>query len=94
MKYFSPTATNTNGLNIFEKTVIIQQPAELAAIEKSLTSVRNHYAANSMEGLPKYRMKVEYADGKTQTFVFTRTEWGGSGQTPRPLLEELAKSGL
>jgi hypothetical protein len=94
-RYFSPTATNADGLNIFEKRVVIQQPAELAAIEKSLTSVRNYYGGgNSMEGLPRYRMQVEYTNGKTQTFVFTKTEWGGSGSTPRPLLEELEKHGL
>jgi hypothetical protein len=94
MRYFSQTATNADGLNIFEKSVTIQQPIELAAIEESLTSVRHRYGANSMEGLPKYRMQVEYTDGKTQTFVFTRAEWEGSGQTPHRLLEELEKIGL
>jgi hypothetical protein len=94
MKYLSTTTTNADGLNIFEKTVTIKQPNDLAAIEKSLTGVWNYYGANSMEGLPKYHMKVDYVDGTTQTFVFTRTDWGDSGRTPRPLLEELEKNGL
>lgn len=94
MKYFSPTATNSEGLNILEKTVTIQDPAEVAAIEKSLASVRKYYGANSMEGLPKYRMQVQYTDGSTQQFGFTRTEWGGSGFTPPTLLEVLQRNSL
>jgi hypothetical protein len=94
MEYFSPTETNLDGLNIFEKTVTIKDPAEVAAIEKSLTSVLNHYGANSMEDLPRYRMEVQYTDGSTQRFVFTRTEWGGRGFTPPPLLEVLQRNGL
>jgi hypothetical protein len=49
VKYFSSGATNSEGLNILEKTVTIHEPAEVAAIEKSLSSVWN-YGANSMEG--------------------------------------------
>lgn len=94
MKYFSPSTTNGEGLNIVEKTVQIQSPAEVAAIQDSLTSIRKYYGANSMEGLPKYRMQVEYADGGTQQFVFTRTEWGGGGLTPRSLIEILKRNGL
>ncbi len=94
MQYFSREATNSEGLHIFEKTVRIQDAAEIAAVENSLSRVRNSYGANSMEGLPKYRMQVEYIDGTTQQFVFTKTEWGGSGFTPVPLLEVLERNGL
>ena len=94
IKYFSSEATNSEGLNILEKTVRIQDATEVAAIENSLSSVRNYYGANSLEGLPKYRMQVEYTDGRTQQFVFTRTEWGGSGFTPAPLLQVLKRNGL
>jgi len=94
MKYFPVTATNAGSQKSIERTVVIQNPATLAGIETSLTSVWNHYGVNSMEGYPKYRMEVHYADGTTQTFVFTRTEWGGGGCTPRQLLKELEKDGL
>ena len=94
MKYFSTTTTNAQGLNIVEKTIEIQSPTEVAAIQSSLTRIRNHFVVNSMEGLPKYRMQVEYADGSTQQFVFTRTEWAGGGLTPTSLVEILTRNGL
>jgi len=94
MRHFSPAETNTDGLQILEKTIVIQQPSRLAAIEQSLKSVPNNLSPNSMEGLPRYHMQVQYMDGKTQSFVFTKTEFGYSGRTPRSLLEELKKNGL
>ena len=93
-KYFAPVATNSQQSEFEEKTVRIQDPERVVAIEKSLNIVWSYFGANSMEGLPRYRMQVEYSDGKTEAFVFTRTEWGGSGRTPRTLLEELEKNGL
>ncbi len=94
MRYFSPAITNTDGLDIATKTVTIQQPDSVAAIQDSLSHVWNHSSVNSMEGFPKYHMEVEYTDGRKQIFVFTRTEWGGSGETPRSLLNQFAKNGL
>jgi len=95
MTYFSPAATNSDGVHVFEKTVTIQEPTEVAALEKSLMDVRGHLApANSMEGWPKYRMKVEYADGSTEEFGFNRGEWAGGRLTPPSLLEILKRNGL
>ncbi len=91
---FAPALTNSAESGIEEKTARIEDRQSVAAIEASLKSVWNGFSANSMEGLPKYHMEVEYNDGKTQTFVFTRTDWGASGHTPVPFLKELEKNGL
>lgn len=94
MRYFSETATNSDGRSILEKTVFIREPARLAALEQSLKRVPNNYSANSMEGMPRYSLQVQYTDGRTQSFYFTRTEFGLSGATPPSLLEELKRDGL
>lgn len=77
-----------------EKTIRIQDPQKVAAIEASLKTVWTGFGANSMEGFPKYDMRVEYTDGRTQSFFFTRAEWEGAGRTPAALLKELEKNGL
>jgi hypothetical protein len=94
MMYFSSTPTNAEDTRIREKTIFIREPPRLAGIERSLKSIPNGFGPNSHEGYPQYHMRVQYVDGTTQSFYFTRTEFGSSGSTPHPLLEELEKNGL
>jgi hypothetical protein len=93
-KYFVSTPANSAESGIEERTVHIQDPPSIAAIQSSLRNVWTHFGANRKESLPVYVMQVDYAGGKTETFVFTRAEWGGSGRTPKSLLAELEKHGL
>jgi hypothetical protein len=76
--------------NAVEKSLVITNTQDLAQLRDASTPVwRNLTVANSFEGSPKYRMQVTYADGRSERFSFTRTEWGGSGHTPRRLLKYL-----
>jgi hypothetical protein len=94
-KYFQPVHTPPSEYETQTNTVHIQDPEQVARIEKSIGRVWNHWGPiNSMEGIPRYSMHVQYADGGTDSFNFTRTEWSGKGRTPKSLLKELEKHGL
>ena len=90
-RYFSDAGTN---FTILKKTVVIQEPDRLAAIEQSLKSVPNNFSYNSGEEFPRYRMRVKYLDGRRQSFYFGKTEFGATGRTPETLIQELEKTGL
>ena len=93
-KYLSLAPTNSAEWETQEKTISIQDLSKITAIESSLRYVWKSFGPNSMEGFPRYHMQVTYTDGRTQTFFFTTTEWGGLGCTPSSLLEELKKNGF
>jgi hypothetical protein len=94
-KDIQPVRTDPSDYETRTNTVRIQDPKQVARIEKSIRRVWNHWVPiNSMEGFPRYTMQVKYANGGTDTFIFTRTEWSGKGRTPGSLLKELEKHGL
>jgi hypothetical protein len=94
LKSVTVKMTSYSGGHQVDKTITLDDPAAVAAIEKSMTRIRCHFAPNSNEGYPKYRMNVTFEDGTTKTFSFARGEWGYRGSTPSALIRELEKNGL
>ncbi len=89
-RFVEEGATNTA-----EKSLTITNTQELAQLHDAANPVpQKLIGLNSGEGFPKYWMQVTYADGKSETILFTRTDWGRSGLTPKRLLKYLEQNGL
>ena len=89
-RFFKEGATDS-----VEKSLTITNAQKLAQLQEAANPVwRNLIIANSFEGMPKYRMQVTYEDGRAERFAFTRTEWAGSGHTPKRLLKYLEENDL
>lgn len=89
-RFFEEGATNA-----LEKSLTITDTQKLAQLQDAVKPVRQDFIGlNSLDGLPTYRMRVTYADGRSERFSFTRTEWGSSGHTPNRLLKYLEDNGL
>ena len=63
-----------------ESTVTLVEQRHLEEIKSGLDAVWHRVVgANSMEGYPRYNMTVTYQRGETESFIFSRSEWGASG---------------